>query len=87
VSRILVAWQRRRKIMKGLSRLFLIWCLVLACKAQLVLDDGDDSDEGQVQNERRIPTDPMTRMLQWGVENSDLSDFAQKAKLIREFSF
>jgi hypothetical protein len=70
--------------MQSFSRLFLIWCLVLACKAQLVLDDSEESDDVQSQNERRVATDPMTRMLQWGVENSDLSDFAQKAKLVRE---
>ncbi len=74
------------KKMPGIQRIVIVLCFVLACSAQLVLEgDAEESDEGQGQPQRRVATDPMTRMLQWGVENSDLSDFAQRAQLIRKF--
>eukprot|EP00285_Hemiselmis_virescens_P018342 CAMPEP_0173393210 /NCGR_PEP_ID=MMETSP1356-20130122/21978_1 /TAXON_ID=77927 ORGANISM="Hemiselmis virescens, Strain PCC157" /NCGR_SAMPLE_ID=MMETSP1356 /ASSEMBLY_ACC=CAM_ASM_000847 /LENGTH=292 /DNA_ID=CAMNT_0014351195 /DNA_START=66 /DNA_END=940 /DNA_ORIENTATION=- len=66
--------------------------LLAACHAQIVLDDepgagledADAGGEGGGGVERKEATDPMTRMLQWGMENSDLSEMARKAQLVRE---
>lgn len=84
--------ERERVSLPMCSRLLVLACLAALATAQLVLEDepgaalmeGADGDLKGRKAERREATDPMTRMLQWGMENSDLSGFAQKAQLIRE---
>ena len=52
---------------------------------QLVLDDVADEVEGQQHSSvPGEPTDPFTKMLQWGVDNMDRSSIAEQAKAIRE---
>ena len=77
------------------SRILVLACLLALAGAQLVLEDEPgaslmDGNDGEMTAgaaggaQRQEAKDPMTRMLQWGMENSDLDEFAKKAQLIRE---
>ena len=55
--------------------------------SQLVLDDVADefeSDQIKAGDTASEPTDPYTKMLQWGVDNMDKSSVAEQARAIRE---
>jgi hypothetical protein len=58
---------------------------VYRVSSQLVLDDIADEFEETVENVAKTePTDPYTKMLQWGVDNMDRASVAEQAKAIRE---
>lgn len=61
----------------------LLVCLSLA-RSQLVLDDVAEDDELLEQRPPKQPTDPMTKLLQWGVDNTDPNALAERAKAVRE---
>ena len=62
-------------------------CIAQISISQIVLDDVADefesnpSESGSVSSE---PTDPYTKMLQWGVDNMDRASVAEQAQAIRE---
>ena len=65
---------------------FLLLCFTHS-RSQLILDDvaEDDEDLSQPQPPAHPePTDPMTKLLQWGVDNTDKNSLAERAKAIRE---
>jgi hypothetical protein len=62
--------------------LFIFSLAVYGVSSQLVLDDiADEFEDNVVKSE---PTDPYTKMLQWGVDNMDQASVAEQAKAIRE---
>jgi hypothetical protein len=61
---------------------------VYRVSSQLVLDDIADEFEETVDNVAKTePTDPYTKMLQWGVDNMDRASVAEQAKAVREVQF
>ncbi len=64
---------------------FIFSLAVYGVSSQLVLDDIADEFEETVDNiAKSEPTDPYTKMLQWGVDNMDQASVAEQAKAIRE---
>ncbi len=73
---------------KAVGRLTLVALLLVAARAQLVLDDVVE-DPGQEQAPAVLGqrpagatgiTDPTTKLLQWSVDNMDHSDVAARAQ-------
>jgi len=66
---------------------FLLLCLAHS-RSQLILDDVAEDDEDLSQgghpHPNQEPSDPMTKLLQWGVDNTDKNSLAERAKAIRE---
>ena len=92
VATYLLAVYMAGDMAKALGRLTLVALLLVAARAQLVLDDVVE-DPGQEQApavlEQRPAgatgiTDPTTKLLQWSVDNMDHSDGAARAQAIRE---
>jgi hypothetical protein len=68
------------------NAIWLVFTLTVYCaSAQLVLDDIADEFEETADNAaKKEPTDPYTKMLQWGVDNMDRASVAEQAKAVRE---
>ena len=67
--------------------LFVVLGFAGIARSQLVLDDvADEFEPEQIQSGSagREPTDPYTKMLQWGVDNMDRASIAEQAQAIRE---
>mmetsp|Transcript_11420 Transcript_11420/g.17984 ORF Transcript_11420/g.17984 Transcript_11420/m.17984 type:complete len:389 (+) Transcript_11420:97-1263(+) len=70
----------------GLTKAFaLLLVLLVTARAQLVLDDVVEPDDVQDPDaKQQEATNPLTRMLQWGVDNTDKDSLAERARAIRE---
>ncbi len=74
-----------KKKLRNAFSILIFFLAVFRASSQLVLDDiADELEEAMGNVAKTEPTDPYTKMLQWGVDNMDRASVAEQAKAIRE---